>query len=368
MNNKDIIFNFVVMNKLNAKFGGDVFMMFGLTIMAVLLFLVIPLSYRITLPGVYWVYQTVLFVLLTILVFLNTRWLAPKLLFNRRFTLYLVVLFTLCVIVIIILKEAETLLKISEAIRSINGGGTVSPKNEEKGHPVYFYIFMVEVLVLGINTSAIIIRKLKEEKEKRLEIEKDKIEMELNFLKSQINPHFFFNSLNTINALTYSDVAKSRVALKRLGVIMRYILYNTSNKTSIISEELSFIESYLDLMKMRTSKNIHITYSAHVSNKNTSIAPMLFLPFIENCFKHGISGQSEGYIEIKVTQNKRNIVFSAKNRLFNISTQSDDEQSHGIGIKNTKRRLKLLYPNRHTLEVIKNKNFEVLLKIELNDD
>lgn len=342
--------------------------MLGITFLAVLLFVMIPLSYRIALPAVYWIHQGLLFILLVGLTVINTKWLAPKFLFQRKFALYYSILFVACILIIVILQQAENWLKIPEAIKAITSTKGSVQNHNEKGHSVSFYIFLVEVLVLGVNISAIIIKKWEEEKEKRLEVEKDNIEMELSFLKSQINPHFFFNSLNTVNALTYTDVSQSRVALKKLGTIMRYVLYNTSNKNATLGEEIEFIENYIDLMRMRSSKRVNIVYSANITHHHKKIAPMLFLPFIENCFKHGVSGQLESPIEIKITEDGNNIVFYAKNNLFDRSYQADEEQSHGIGIQNTKRRLELLYQNKYELNIQQNDIFEVYLKINLNEN
>jgi len=343
-------------------------MMVGITFLAILLFLMIPLSYRISLPVVYWVHQALLFILLVTLTFVNTKWLAHKYLFQRKFVLYYSILFVACILIVLILRQTEIWLKIPEAIEKLSGSGGSNQKHVEKGHPVSFYIFLIEVLVLGVNISAIIIKKWEEEKEKRLEAEKDKVEMELSFLKSQINPHFFFNSLNTINALTYTDVGQSRNALKKLSVIMRNVLYNTSNKRTSLAEEIEFIENYLELMKMRSSQRVSIEFSTDVSHRNLIIAPMLFLPFIENCFKHGVSGQAASPIIISITEDKKLIVFAAKNKLFDRPVQTEIVQGYGIGIQNTMRRLELLYPNKYTLNISKHDGFEVLLKLNLNED
>lgn len=345
-----------------------ILMSLGITFLAILLFLMIPLSYRISLPAVYWVHQAMLFILLITLTIINTKWLAPRYLFQRRFVLYYSTLFVACILIVLFLQQMEVWLKIPEAIKSITSENGSDTKHSRQGHSVSFYIFLIEVLVLGVNISAIIIKKWEEEKEKRLEVEKDKIEMELSFLKSQINPHFFFNSLNTINALTYSDVNQSRVALKKLGVIMRYVLYNTSNKGATLEEEIEFIENYLELMRMRSSRRVSISYTANVAHRTRKIAPMLFLPFIENCFKHGVSGQAESPIEIRITEEKDSIVFFAKNKLFDRPVCADTEDSHGIGIQNTMRRLELLYPKKYNLTINKQNGFEVLLKINLNED
>lgn len=339
----------------------------GITLLAILLFLLIPFSYGITLPFVYWVNQFMFFVMMVSLTFVNTKWLAPEYLFHKQYFQYYLILFGFCILIIILLKQTETLLNLSHEIKksfSENGG-----KQKHGGAlAIFFYIFLIQILVLGVNIAGILITKWQDEKNLRLQVEKDKIEMELSFLKSQINPHFFFNSLNTVNALTYTDVSQSRVALKKLGTIMRYVLYNTSSKNATLGEEIEFIENYLDLMRMRTSQRVSIVYSSNVKHLNSKISPMLFLPFIENCFKHGVSTQVESPIEIKITEDGDDIVFYAKNNLFDRTYQADVEGSHGIGIQNTKRRLELLYKNKYELNIQNKSVFEVFLKINLNEN
>src|SRR5690606_26212028 len=165
----------------------------GIILLAILLFLMIPFSYGITLPFVYWVNQFLFFAMLVSLTFINTKWLAPKFLFHKQYFQYYLILFFACILIILLLKQTEILLDLSNEIRR-----TMSEKGEQQKHgggdlSVFFYIFLIQVLVLGVNIAGILIKKWQDEKNKRLQVEKDKVEMELSFLKSQINPHFFFN-------------------------------------------------------------------------------------------------------------------------------------------------------------------------------
>ncbi|MBS1749993.1 MAG: sensor histidine kinase [Bacteroidetes bacterium] len=356
--------------KVRTKEYRKLLMIMGLSMLAILLFIMIPLSYGISLPSGYWILQFLLFFLLISLVYINTNWLAPKFLFQKRFILYYSILFAACILIIAILSQTETWLKVPEAMQSATSTNAGTENKVSQGHSVSFYIFLVEVLVLGVNISGILINKWEDENEKRIAVEKEKIEMELSFLKSQINPHFFFNSLNTINALTYTNVEQSRNALKKLGKIMRYVLYNTSKEKTTLTEEIEFIENYLDLMKMRISNKVSLEFSTSLTNTNRKIAPMLFLPFIENCFKHGVSGMAESPIVITITDEGENVVFYAKNKLFErpVNNEAEIIHNHSIGIQNTKRRLELLYSNRYSLKINKTEGFEVLLKIKPDEN
>lgn len=342
----------------------------GIVLLAILLFLLIPLSYGIALPFVYWIHQFLLFSFLIALTFINTKWLAPAYLFQRKFIQYYLILFLACIVIIVVLRQAETWLNIPEAFAKMAGEKVEREKHGSRGVFVSFYIFLVEIVVLGVNIANILVKKWEEEKSIRLRTEKDKVEMELSFLKSQINPHFFFNSLNTVNALTYTDVEESRNALKKLAAIMRYVLYNTSDEKTTLSEEIEFIKNYVDLMKMRSPHRVHIDFSTQIHSPEKKIAPMLFLPFIENAFKHGISAQNESPISVSLRQENGHLVFKSKNKRFDKKMLDEFSQFEqpGIGIKNTRRRLELLYANRYQLIIDQETGFEVLLKIDLDED
>jgi sensor histidine kinase YesM len=268
------------------------------------------------------------------------------------------------------MRQSGIWLNLSQEIKRTLATNKPLQKHGAGDFSVSFYIFLVEILVLVVNISRIMIRKWEEEKNIRLELEKDKIEMELSFLKSQINPHFFFNSLNTVNALTYTDIEQSRNALKTLGKIMRYVLYNTSSECSTLSKEIEFIRNYLELMKMRLPQRVSIDFSTNITSINRRIAPMLFLSLIENCFKHGVSTQVDSPVFIRIEEEDQYIIFHSKNKVFErtVDNETGDIQNHGIGIKNTRRRLELLYPNKYSLSIKRGDTFEILLKITLNEN
>ncbi len=338
----------------------------GVSLLAILLFLLIPLSYSFVLPFVYWVNQFIFFSLLIGLIYLNTKHLAPKLLFRKKYFQYYSVLFICCILIILILDQTEVLLNLPEAFQKTISATGPKERHVKGVHSVAFYIFLVEILVLGVNIAAIIVQKWEEEENLRLIMEKEKIDLELSFLKTQINPHFFFNSLNTVNALTYSDIAQSRVALKKLGNIMRYVLYNTSTTKSSLGKEIEFIRNYIELMKLRSSPRVSIDFSIKVHSENIEIAPMLFLSLIENCFKHGISTQQDSPIYIGIETTDDTLIFCTRNKIFaHKMEESDEKKENGIGLKNAKRRLELIYPGKYSLSIERGQEYIVTLKIDL---
>lgn len=338
----------------------------GALSLAVLLFLLIPLSYGVNLPYTYWINQSIFFLLLIGLIIINSKYLAAKFLFQKRYVTYYTILLISCFLIIVLLIQTESWFGVSGVMEKMGAAKDIQPKEESKILSIAFYIFLVEVLVLGFNISWIIVQKWKEGETLRLKMEKENADFELSFLKSQINPHFFFNSLNTVNALTYTDIDQSRNALKILGNIMRYVLYKTTNEKVPLQEEIEFIKNYLQLMELRSSSKVSIHFSANVPSNNYTIAPMIFLPLIENCFKHGVSSQYESPIVISLAIEENMLTFITRNRIF-AKTDIDlkSEGNDGIGMKNTKRRLELIYPNDYSFSVKKNGEFEVMLKIQL---
>ena len=338
----------------------------GALSLAILLFLLIPLSYGVNLPYTYWINQSIFFILLIGLVIINSKYLAPKFLFRKKYVTYYTILLISCFLIILLLIQTESWLGVSKVMEQSTTGKGIQSKEGSKLLSIAFYIFLVEILVLGFNISWIIVQKWKEGETLRLKIEKENADFELSFLKSQINPHFFFNSLNTVNALTYTDINQSRNALKILGNIMRYVLYKTTNEKVPIQEEITFIKDYLRLMELRSSSKVSIKFLTNIKSHNQAIAPMLFLPLIENCFKHGVSSQSESPVFISLEVNENNLIFITRNKNFvKTSAVLSRQENDGIGLKNTKRRLELIYPDEYSFFVNKNDEFEVMLKIVL---
>jgi LytS/YehU family sensor histidine kinase len=182
-------------------------------------------------------------------------------------------------------------------------------------------------------------------------LERQRINTELSYLKAQINPHFFFNTLNNIYSLTTLDVGKAQEALLKLSRMMRYVLYENQKDETLLSKEVKFIEDYLELMKMRLSQKVKLQVKLEDPKDDLVIAPMLFLPFLENCFKHGISSQQDTEISISLEVMGDTVFFETKNGIFPVPPDSPEAQENGIGLVNTQRRLTLLYPDKHRLKL-----------------
>lgn len=223
---------------------------------------------------------------------------------------------------------------------------------------------ILDLLLVAIGIILTISKKWQNEQKIRQELEQERLSSELTYLKAQINPHFFFNTLNNIYSYTLVDGDIARKAISNLSKMMRYVLYDSQTHTTTLEKEVAFIEDYIDLMKLRVTDKVQIETSFEVVNKDVAIAPMLFLPFVENAFKHGISTIEDCFIKIKLIQNGNHLTFEVINSL--LSKRQSLEESNGIGLVNTKRRLDLLYPNKHELisQPTENGTFEVKLKLE----
>lgn len=189
---------------------------------------------------------------------------------------------------------------------------------------------------------------------------------ELKFLKSQINPHFLFNSLNNIYALSIIDATKAQESILYLSEMLRYVLYDCEKPVVAIEKEVAYIEDFIQLFVLKSSKKYVITTSFTIDDPKLQIAPMLLIPFVENAFKHSnIQNVGGGFISINLHSNKDSLVFVIENS-FKKGTANKDEVG-GIGIRNVKKRLSLLYPDSSEIAIVDNNDiFKVELKMKVN--
>ena len=190
-----------------------------------------------------------------------------------------------------------------------------------------------------------------------------KLKSELQHLHYQLQPHFFFNSLNNIYALVDISPDQAKTSIHSLSKLMRYMLYETNVEKVSLSKEIDFMKKYIDLMKLRVSDKTAVNYSFPSEETRIEIAPLLFISLIENAFKHGISANKENNIKIEMTVNTTTVVFAIEND--NLPKKTDDKSGSGIGLHNIVKRLELLYPNKHSFKTHVNDNrFIATLEIE----
>ena len=229
--------------------------------------------------------------------------------------------------------------------------------------PFLNYAFLA-LLILGFDTGLRSIFKwTTTEREKEI-LEKEKVKSELAFLRNQVNPHFLMNTLNNIHALVDIDSEEAKDTVIRLSKLMRYLLYDTERELIPIKEELSFIKSYVELMKMRISKRVSVSLAIHTTDEERQIPPLLFTSLIENAFKYGISHRMDTFVNIDFETTEKELIFNLSNTIAQ-KPKSNSIYS-GIGLENTRKRLDILYGNRYSFELNSENNiFSVLLKLPL---
>lgn len=201
------------------------------------------------------------------------------------------------------------------------------------------------------------------------EITREKLSTELNFLKAQINPHFLFNTLNNLFSIAQKhNIPELSTGISELSNLMRYMLYESNASFVSLKKEVDYIESFIEIQKLRyDEEEFIINFDKKNGNLDRiKIAPMILLPFVENAFKHGFGIDENSIIKMFLDVSDGNIYFRVKNKIF--EHQGFSESASGIGLENVKRRLELIYPNAHTLEIKQEKNrFIVELNIKLNE-
>lgn len=220
-------------------------------------------------------------------------------------------------------------------------------------------------MVFTVSTCSRVIQEWLGIESKRQEIENEKLATELSFLKSQINPHFLFNTLNNIYSLAVVKSEATADAVLKLSSIMRYVLSETKHDTVPLDKEIQFIKHFIELQKVRLTDKVTIEFIVEGETAGKQIAPLILMPFVENAFKYGVSTKETSKLLFVVKANIDSIYFTAQNDM--VSYDKGTENNTGIGLKNTKRRLELLYPDKHKLTVTEeNKKFIVNLILQDN--
>lgn len=207
------------------------------------------------------------------------------------------------------------------------------------------------IIYLGVIGLAVAVRMTERwyrDEKKRDEMEKAATEAELVALKSQVNPHFLFNTLNNIYSLIQIDQDKAQEAVHDLSGMLRYVLYDSEKPSVPLSKETGFLKDYIKLMSMRCSSNVSLDVSLPETDSDKHVAPLLFIPLVENAFKHGISTSEPSSIKIELKEEGEYVSFLVENTSF--PKNDSDRSGSGIGVKNLQRRLDMLYPGQHSFE------------------
>jgi two-component system LytT family sensor kinase len=245
------------------------------------------------------------------------------------------------------------------------------PREEPHGKPPFRQIHLfnyafTSIFLIFFSLGLRMIERNETIEKRQKELEKEKLNSELAFLKNQISPHFFFNTLNNIYSLIGINTEDARNAVLKLSKLMRYLLYESEQGWSQLSSEIDFMNNYIDLMRLRMSEKVKLNVDFPLQYENISIPPLLFIPFIENAFKHGISYREKSFIDIGMEIGKEWITFTCRNSIVK-PTNEIGTASSGIGLDNVSKRLGLLFPGRHELTIDRSDGaFHVVLKLRMN--
>lgn len=253
------------------------------------------------------------------------------------------------------------IVQLEKVISALSGNGWM-------GYSLSGYI-QVTFLSLFICTSGILFRIFIDwinTQQKKKELESEKLKSKLMVLINQNNPHFIFNVLNNIDSLINTKPAKASETINKLSGLLRYIYSNSEKDKVSLFSEIEYVENYIELQKLRLNSDINVRFEKQLKSENATIVPMLFLPFIENAFKHGLIDNIHP-LNIRIESDNRQLKFECRN-YYNKSVMADNTDS-GFGISNIVKRLDLMYPTRYKLNIENNNEvYTVSLTLQIDED
>jgi hypothetical protein len=305
--------------------------------------------------------------------YLNSYLFIPKLFFQKKFLWYAVIIVVMLLgfnLIIMSLPMPE--MNFHRPPNFPNMQGMPMPNEMMKMKPpqhrigfIDFYQSMLLFAVIWLLSTAIQITSEWLQSEKRSkEIEAERLNTELSLLKSQINPHFLFNTLNSIYSLALSKSDMTAEAVIKLSNLMRYVIDDAQHDKVPLHKELDYLRHFVELQKIRMGNNLEVKLEINENENHHFIAPLLLMPFVENAFKYGVSYHEKSMIEVYVSVNSNKLSLQVKNNVF--KNKNETKETSGIGITNTKQRLQHLYNNSHQLKINQTATtFEVTLNLML---
>lgn len=323
-----------------------------------------------------------------VLFLLNTLVLVPRFLFQKKYRSY-ILLTTFTILVVIGVTVSIRILLVPDqplSMPPMELGPGMPPMELGPGMPppmgyqpasqpeqksvfmMFLDNFIIAILVIGVSTTFKMMSQWLNEESKRKDLEKEQLRTELALLRHQVSPHFFMNTLNNIHALIDINAEDAKNTIIQLSVMMRYLLYDTAQGNTTLKKEIAFIESYITLMKLRFPENVTITLTVPGDVRDIAIPPMLFISFLENAFKHGVSYQADSYVVFEIEQKDSKLNCVIRNSKFK-SKETNEKSYSGIGLTNIKKSLELLFRNDYVLNIKENeKEYEVQLTIPVYEN
>lgn len=306
-----------------------------------------------------------------LLFYINYLYLIDKLLFHKQFLTYI------CVNIVLIAMLVGIQAMVMDVIFTSAYDGTPPPMEERGGRgggprrhkPPFgmriFTDYLLIVFVIGLSVAIKMTARWYRDSINYEKVKSTQLEADLRNLRSQLNPHFLFNTLNNIYSLIMIDQHKAQDSVHRLSNLLRYVLYDNDRKFVPIDKELEFTRNYIDLMKLRISSNVHLNVLIENKGSKDMVASLMFMTLIENAFKHGLSTHKDSFIDIKILVEKEKGVLCTVENSVSVSEANVEARNSGIGLANLTKRLELIYPQNHELIVERrSESFFVLLRID----
>ena len=209
---------------------------------------------------------------------------------------------------------------------------------------------VILILMLGVNLGIKSYFKSRDDQKELLRLEKENLKQQLEYLKYQINPHFFMNTLNNIHALVDIDPEKAKTTILELSKLMRFVLYEGNKARVPLDREISFVQNYITLMKIRYTDKVRITFLTPDTLPSKEVPPLIFITFVENAFKHGVTYQQESFIQVEFRMEQPDhLTFICRNS--RIEREKNNGKEGGVGLTNVRQRLELIYGNRFILDI-----------------
>lgn len=296
-------------------------------------------------------------------VYFNIYFLIPKFLLTKKYKLFFLLLIVSAISFTLLLR-LDTYFVIIPTLYS----GEFLTRYYTVGFFRISYLFShfisIYMVVMGAAFIKLLIQWYSSRQQNQL-LASEKMETELKFLKSQIHPHFLFNTLNNLYALTLKKSDKAPETVLKLSELLDFMLYDCNASKINLSKELQLVKNYIDLEKLRYDIALSVQFVVKGEPSKVEIAPLLILPLVENCFKHGVSEQTNNsWIKISLDVNGNNILLVTENSKLNETQEDIGGYKEGIGLENVIRRLQLLYPDSHKIEILNEENFHSV-KLEL---
>lgn len=331
----------------------------GWLLLGFLLLFYIPLTWHVDIPDIFWIWQSMVLLIMLALFYINALVVVPGTIIKSRAGGFIIWILAVVFVTQVTANIYTSSTHMHERMSAVLGD------KRTKTSLLDNFVFTITLLVLAISTSWAMLQHWQQAAIHKQQLEQDKTVAELAMLKTQINPHFFFNSLNSIYSLTYINVEDSRKALHTLSRMMRYLLYGKGDERTTLLEEAAFLKDYIALMRLRSTDKVRIITDIPDQLTDHPIAPMLLLPFVENAFKHGIDATADSEISISLRQEAHMLHLKVVNCVFEKNNEHLNEG--GIGLTNTRRRLQLLYPQGFLLHTGINAEgkYEANLRIDL---